>query len=94
VHPVPRNLCVLIVLSVAFAAGLLVSGCKTGQRRGVLRVSDEEVYAKHCATCHKAFPGTHFSVERWERFLPKHPTARRLRPPRADMGTVRRYLGL
>lgn len=92
-HSVSRNLCALTALSAILAAVLLIAGCRTGQRRGVLRVSDEETYARHCATCHKAYPGTHFSVERWERFLPKHPTAKELRPPRADVETVRRYLG-
>jgi hypothetical protein len=72
----------------------LILGCRSAERRGVLRVSDEEVYIKRCASCHRAYPGSHFTVERWRAFLPKHPTVRQLRPPPEDAEVIAQYLGL
>jgi hypothetical protein len=81
------------VLALCLVVGLIL-GCRTAERRGVLRVSDEEVYTKRCASCHRAYPSSHFTVERWRAFLPKHPTVRQLRPPPEDAEIVAQYLGL
>jgi len=81
------------LLGLGLVAGLIL-GCRAAERRGVLRVSDEEVYVERCGSCHRAYPSSHFTPERWRAFLPKHPSVKRLRPPPEDAAVVARYLGL
>ena len=84
----------VLLIGVAASAILCLSGCQTSSGHRGIRVSDEEIYVKRCADCHKSYPASFYQPERWETFLKKHPKQRKDRARRDEMEAIRRFLEL
>ena len=82
----------LTVISMVLAVIVGFSGCPSATRSRGIRVSDEEIYRKHCARCHDPYPTNHFSLAQWEVFLKKHPKQKKERAPKRDAIIIAEYI--